>query len=298
VGDEGARPLAGGSVFWESPDVWTEGSHGINQPVVGEPTRVFARISNLGLQDATGVTVKFWWANPSLAISDQTAHLIGTGYTSILSNNTLVFACPTSWVPVLENSGHECLFAQAYVPYFDPMSDPFAPPTDRHVGQKNENLVLVPAARSFEFELEAANFTTERQHVIVEARRGAIPRDFAKRFARKAHWPKELVEPARTLPFELEVDPGFLRIVPTGHAPKRCGCGGGPIGPPVVDSGCLGPALATEINVFRPGEIRRVTVRGSLPASARPGEIHVLRITQRVGQLVSGGYTLYVALNG
>ena len=54
-GDEGARPLAGGTVFWESPDVWVEGSLGINQPVPGEPSNVFARVSNFGQEDATGV---------------------------------------------------------------------------------------------------------------------------------------------------------------------------------------------------------------------------------------------------
>ena len=67
--DGGARPLPAGAVFWESPDVWTEGSRGVNQPVVNEPTKVFARITNLGLQDATGVYVKFWWANPSITIT-------------------------------------------------------------------------------------------------------------------------------------------------------------------------------------------------------------------------------------
>src|ERR1700757_1606486 len=64
-GDVGARPLPGGTTFWESPDVWVESSLGINQPVPGQPNNVFCKITNLGLQDATGVVVQFWWANPS-----------------------------------------------------------------------------------------------------------------------------------------------------------------------------------------------------------------------------------------
>src|SRR3974390_1876487 len=85
AGDVGSRPLPGGTVFWESPDVWVVSSLGGNQPVPGEPNTVFARVLNLGLEDATGVTVRFWWANPSIAISEATAHLIGLGSTNILA---------------------------------------------------------------------------------------------------------------------------------------------------------------------------------------------------------------------
>ena len=85
VGDMGGRPLPGGTVFWESPDVWVQSSLGINQPVVGEANHVFARVTNFGLQYATGVIVKFWWANPSLAITETTANLIGIGWANIPS---------------------------------------------------------------------------------------------------------------------------------------------------------------------------------------------------------------------
>jgi hypothetical protein len=171
------------------------------------------------------------------------------------------------------------------------------PPTDRHVGQKNLALVLLPQQRSFQFHLEAFNFTAERQHVIVEARRGTIPRDFASRFAGKTPWPKELLDPVRALPVEIEVAREFLRIVPGSRA-GRSGAFTETRGKGLnLKNRCLGPALATEINVFHPGEIRRVTVTGELPATARPGEIHVIRITQRIGQVLTGGYTLYVTLD-
>jgi hypothetical protein len=32
AGDTGLRPLAPGAVFWESPDVWTQGSQGVKRP--------------------------------------------------------------------------------------------------------------------------------------------------------------------------------------------------------------------------------------------------------------------------
>ena len=60
---------------------------------------------------------------------------------------------------------------------------------------------------------------------------------------------------------------------------------------------CLGPALATETQLFGPGELRRVAITGALPTTARPGEIHVIRITQRIGHVLTGGYTLYVTLD-
>jgi hypothetical protein len=47
---------------------------------------------------------------------------------------------------------------------------------------------------------------------------------------------------------------------------------------------------------FRPGEVRTVTIAGALPLNALPGEVYVIRIVQRIGQVVSGGYTLYVTL--
>jgi hypothetical protein len=297
AGDVGERPLASGVVFWESPDVWTEGSLGINQPVVGEPTAVFARISNLGLQDATGVMVKYWWADPSLTITEQTAHLIGATTVSILSNYSLVFKCPTDWVPIFENSGHECLLVEAFIPAFDPLTEPMQPVSDRHVGQKNETLVMLPLHATFQFHLEAYNFTAEKQHVTIEARRGAIPRDFAKRFAGKARWPAELLDPVRTLPVEIGVSRETVRIAAGSRAgSSRVFAEAAREGQHVKNS-CLGPAQASQTHVFRPGEIRRVTINGALPSTAHLGEIHAIRITQRIGRVVTGGYTLYLTLD-
>ncbi|HWZ03882.1 MAG TPA: hypothetical protein VNX40_09765, partial [Mucilaginibacter sp.] len=141
--DQGDRPLAPGTVFWESPDVWVQSSAGINQPVPGENNTVFATINNYGLQDATGIMVKFWWADPSLAITEATAHLIGTGFVDVPSGWSVQLQCPTPWVPVVENGGHECLIAEAFIQVIDPLTAPMDPMDDRHVGQKNEQLLLL-----------------------------------------------------------------------------------------------------------------------------------------------------------
>jgi hypothetical protein len=151
AGDDGTRPLQGGTVFWESPNVWVVSSAGVNQPVPGEANTVFARVANLGLQDATGVYVRFWWADPSLAITEANAHQINPQNlpaVSVPSLSSVVVQCPDPWIPIFENNGHECLFAEAYIPGFDELNAPLDPVDDRHVGQKNEQLILSPRAIS------------------------------------------------------------------------------------------------------------------------------------------------------
>src|SRR5690242_4865482 len=59
IGDNGSRPVPAGSITWESPDIFVKSRLGTNQPIPGEDNTVFARVSNLGLQDATGVIVRF-----------------------------------------------------------------------------------------------------------------------------------------------------------------------------------------------------------------------------------------------
>lgn len=289
AGDDGSRPLSPGTVFWESPDVWSQGSLGINQPVVNEPTQVFARVTNLGLQDAIGATIQYWWANPSVAITPATATPIGTltGVT-IPAQNSLVFQSPTDWVPIEVNNGHECLIAQAFVNIFDPLIDSLHPVTDRHVGQKNEQLVILDPGQQFHFVLEARNFTRQDQQVVIEARRGLIPRNFSKRFGRPGMFPAELLDPVQALPVGIEIgaDP-IGRITPTTEALAHAAATA-----PSLD--CLGPALVRGTQLFRTGEVRKVVIDGALPPNAVPGEVHVIRITQSIGQVLVGGYTLYV----
>ncbi len=281
-GDDGSRSLSPGTVFWESPDVWTMGSMGINQPVAGEATQVFARVTNLGLSDAIGATIQWVWANPSIAINPGTVHPIGilTGQT-IPAQNSLIFQCPTDWTPVVENNGHECLIAQAFVPVFDPLTNPDDPVDDRHVGQKNEQLITLAQGQSFHFTVEARNAARVAEQVVVEVRRGVIPLNLPTRFGRPGLVPAQLLEPTVLLPFELSA----------GAAP--------PIRPTaerLAATNCLSPALATSTQYLKPGEVQKIALAGQLPPTALPGEVHVIRISQRVGQVVVGGYTLYVTL--
>ena len=293
AGDTGNRPLAPGSVFWESPDVWTQGSQGVNQPVVGEPTQVFARVTNLGMQDATPVTIKYYWADPSLAIVEDPSKLIGEITNALIpSNSSLVIQSPIDWVPTEVNNGHECLVAEAFIPTFDGLTDPMHPMGDRHVGQKNEQLVTLQQGQSFHFHLAALNFTTRAEEIVVEARPGTIPRNFRRRFGRLDMWTTELLDPSGPLPLAIHVDatPGRATAPPQSAAKRLTDA------PGRMDLACLAPPQATATQRLRAGESRGVTITGALPPSAQHGEVYVIRIIQRIGAVVVGGYTLYVTL--
>jgi len=284
-GDDGTRPLSPGTVFWESPDVWTMGSMGINQPVAGEATQVFARVTNLGLSDAIGATIQWVWANPSMAINPATVNPIGilTGQT-IPAQNSLIFQSPTDWTPIVQNNGHECLIAQAFVPAFDPLTNPDDPVDDRHVGQKNEQLITLDQGESFHFIVEAHNNARAAEQVVIEVRRGVIPLNLQTRFGRPGLLPAQLLDPTVLLPFTLSAATATT-VQPVHLAATQ-----------LPATNCLGPALATTTQQLKPGEVQKVALAGQLPPTALPGEVHVIRISQRVGQVVVGGYTLYVTL--
>lgn len=296
-GDEGARPLAGGTVFWESPDVWVEGSLGINQPVPGEPSNVFARVSNFGQEDATGVLVKFWWADPSLAITEASAHLIGIGSVAVVpSLGTVTVPCPTPWTPVVENGGHECLLAEAEIPGLDPLSAPMDPVDDRHVGQKNEQLVLVPKGKPFSIQVRAANVIGLAQTLNFEVHAPPIrqipPLLAARRIAVRA--PLVPATTALTLSmkvadqpsFSTQPSPVFTRRLLSMTVRQAAGTAERRTAPPLI---------AQSLSL-QPWETRMVDISGQVPSGAQPGQTFVFRVTQRVGQMVTGGYTVYVVV--
>ncbi|HLI85153.1 MAG TPA: hypothetical protein VKV17_14625 [Bryobacteraceae bacterium] len=289
AGDTGARPVPPGAAWWESPDVWTQQVNGgaINQPVAGQPSIVFTNISNLGREDANNVTLQYFWANPSIAINAGTANLIATQTVSIPANNVGQFQSPVNWVPVDVNNGHECLIVQANLPVLDPITDPFQPANDRHVGQKNEQLVLLQQGEMFHFRLDALNFTDKEADVFVEMRPGLVPRDLAQRFAGRGLWREPILD-TPPLPVGIEISRDAARQIKSG-------------GRVLSDTrnalDCLGPALVSRSQAFLPGELRRVEITGTLPVTARPGEVYVARISQRIGGAIAGGYTLYVTLD-
>jgi hypothetical protein len=292
-GDDGSRPLPPGSASWESPDIWVESRLGINQPIPGEDNTVFARVSNRGLQDATGVIVKFYWVNPSLAIF--AAHLIGVGYANIQSKDTAIMECPTKWVPDIVNGGaHQCLIVEAFVPAFDDLTAPLDSWDDRHVGQKNEQLVVLGPSEFFSTTVEAANALGVAQALTFEVqpvRRIAIPQ---LRVARARALPAEPVPPSLVLPLTFEFSKAPPRFTgPTALFARRL------LSQTLQDMAgtakfCSLPAQISHTAQFEPWETRTIEITGQVPPDARPGQTFAFRIVQRAGRMITGGYTVTI----
>jgi hypothetical protein len=292
-GDIGDRPLAPGAVFWESPDVWVVSSLGIDQPVPGEANQVYARVTNYGLQQANGVVVKFWWVNPSLAISEADANLIGIAFANIASLRSAVVACPDPWVPIEENGGHECLLAEAYVPGLDPLTTPMDPVADRHVGQKNEQLVSVGAGQMFHVGLTLANPSPLAQTATVEVHpvvADTLPGLIARRFAESRQ-----LRPPTSVRLSVAIDepPGQRLFLPPSRLFARRlldaalpGATGGLCQPPQV-------ARTVDLAAW---ESTAAELRALVPATALEGDTFMLRVIERLGNSVIGGYTVTVVV--
>jgi len=295
-GDNGSRPLGGGTTFWESPDVWVQNANVINQPVPGQANTVFANISNLGLQDATGVQVNYYWVNPSLAITTANANLIGTGYVNVPAAWTVPLQCPTPWVPVVENGGHECLIAEAFIPVQDPLTSPLNPVDDRHVGQKNEQLVLLKKGEKFSVKVGAANVMGFPQNLTIDVLPVSPGKLHPLLAARQKNLPVKAVPAASVLPLSLKfvADSSFFtgpsllfaqrlvtetRLEIAGRASSLY---------PV-------PQITHSAN-FEPWESRTVEITGQVPATAVAGQAYAFRVVQRIGRMVTGGYTVNVVV--
>jgi hypothetical protein len=293
-GDFGDRPLAPGSVFWESPDVWVQSSAGINQPVVGENNQVFARVSNYGQQNASGVMVKFWWANPSMAITESSAHLIGTAFVDIPSGWTVTVLCPVPWVPVLENGGHECLIAEAFIPTFDPLTAAMDPMDDRHVGQKNEQLIMLKKGESFITRVKAINITDTAHELRFDIQHLHQTEMHPLLKLRAANLPI-IVKPS---PANLQVGLGFSKepsffIKPAVLFVERLLLRGLHVLEDWLE-GALEHSHVSHTARFEPWESRTLEISGQVPHDAEPGQTFLFRATQRIGNMVTGGYTVHV----
>lgn len=292
VGDFGGRPLAPSTVFWESPDVWVTSTLGVNQPIPGEPNQVFARVSNFGLQQANGIVVKFWWANPSLTITEASANLIGVAFVDIPSLRSVVVECPDPWVPIVENEGHECLLAEAYLPVVDPLSAPMDPLADRHVGQKNEQLVGVSPGQKFRVPVQALNPSAKLVHAAIEVHAvelTSVPRLIGERFGPEAKLtPPRAVEASLALEesrkprTQLETQTAVAHRA-NDEAPSEV------VG---TESEIRGEPAATHSLELHPWEATTIELSGVTPATARVGDTFLYRIIQRVGSVVTGGYTV------
>ncbi len=166
AGDTGSRPLPN-IVFWESPDIWIEGSTGdpdIATP--GEVNQVKVHVWNMGLADAWGTHVDLYWCNPSVGINIGVANPIGSTTLALSAGEHRVVSF--DWIPEFVNNGQVCLIAQVYDPVSDPVVAPFNPKHDRHVAQRNISVLEVPAGDTFRFDFFTQNLTLKPAQTLLE----------------------------------------------------------------------------------------------------------------------------------
>lgn len=170
INDLGARPIPGNTPFWISPDITVESSDPYGNPVAGEPNYLHARLFNLGAFEAAPVKVDFYWADPSLGLGPATMNLIGTEYVAVPSLSSVDVRCNTAWVPVIVNSGHECAMVNSTSWIADPIHYPFQPVLDRHVGQRNLNVVPGKAGMTMSYVIQMAIVFPIRMPALVTAK--------------------------------------------------------------------------------------------------------------------------------
>jgi hypothetical protein len=303
LADDGSRPLAATTIFWESPDVWIVGPGGVNLPKVGEPNEVWARISNLGDADAPAAQVRWWWANPSLAITPATAHLIGTTTLSLPSGYTKDVKCPSPWVPVVENNGHECLMAEAWDPSLDPLTFSLDPVNDRHVGQKNLLVQSVKSGEAFGLVLQVANVVGSSQMVHVRIRTLQFP-EVQERWkvlrltGVDAPRPTTMRLEARS---ELAATGTYLEA-PTTMYPQRMLAqlarrqeSARSLSEPgrVEELGLATAGIVHEAR-FQGWETRRLRWETRAPDKASPGQVFAFEARQLIEDVPMGGYTWFI----
>jgi hypothetical protein len=192
---------------------------------------------------------------------------------------------------VEENGGHECLLAEAYVPQFDPLTAPMDPVLDRHVGQKNEQLVTLAPGGSFHISLNAANLAPFGQLVTIDVHAvtaTTLPPLFARGAAVKE---RELSPPISQLPLKVTVRPESAGYVaPSDFFPRRLLS----FTEAVLsgdDAGSIPFAWISQAYRLDAWESRKVEVSGTVPAGVPSGQTFMFRVLQRTGAVVTGGYS-------
>jgi hypothetical protein len=181
--DVGLRPIPAGDPFWISPDIRVESSDPSGNAVAGEENFIHARIFNLGMKSAAPTQVDFYWADPSLGLGPGNMNHIGTEWVEVEEHTAEHVRCKTPWVPLFLNNGHECLMVNcsnpmmlapgvvhSFPPPSDPITLPFQPRLDRHVGQRNITVLKAKAGQMQAFSLAVNNLFPMRARARITAR--------------------------------------------------------------------------------------------------------------------------------
>lgn len=305
-GDRGGRPIPGG-VFWESPDIYVTPNQDastapLNPPALGGvaqanvPNTLYAHVWNLGKAPAYRVRVEFYWFNPSLGISRADANLVGAAWVDLANRFTLypkwvevkesygqwlsqgchaIVRCPESWVPTFENNGHECLVVRVFEPLLDSLNpNQFSAGSDRHVGQRNIAVVQAASPASVDLGLGLGYPDAPADAEVDVTLDAPANMEWLQLYAGNRN--PGFVPPATS------VSAGFFppgaegaRVPSLSHLP--------------VD--LRAPLLKPRERFYRGCCPLHISFHASAP-DLQPREAQVLRIRQRVGGEIVGGYSV------
>lgn len=322
-GDSGARPLAPSTIFYESPDIWVVAPDGSDVPVVGVVNQAQVRVWNYGPAASYGTTVELFWCDPSIGVLLSAATQIGVQSTTLQPGAHKILTFP--WTPVFVNGGHECLVAQVYDPVSDNLIAPFNPVADRHVAQKNLNLIPLAAGMQLDVHFFSANLTKRTQVSQIDVE--PIVGDALRRLAderglgviREVDGAESTITAIESHPvrsrLELNKHPVaavFRESIPSppgAYTRRLQQIALSALPPADHDEPSRSPALIAQPNanhsvtrMSRESRIfeiparteLRLTLALRLPNSARPGSYAAFRVIERTDNQVSGGITYMV----
>jgi|KBSSwiStaDraftv2_1062776.scaffolds.fasta_scaffold11852_5 hypothetical protein len=320
--DDGrGRPIPDNTVFWASPDIWVESSDPLGNPVVGEANFVHARVFNLGKAQARPTRVDMFWMEPS--IGPGSMNWLGSTWVEVPYHKSKDVRCPVPWVP--QFLGHECLIVHASADIDDPIALPFEPRLDRHVGQRNVNVVAAVPGQPLHYLLKVHNVaaTAARVTIAVHVEHVAISRGASRTMARRdvvdqvtsyrrravraqgagAEIVHDVAADGRLARSAPQIDSKLSDdsvIVPTRDGNSHFGQMLLAADRPsrfndVVDTRDAVTLHETRMNAF---EQRRLELQLTVPATARPGEFIVAHVMQSIEGLSAGGYTIVAEMTG
>ena len=311
LGDRGDRPI--NLPFWESPDIWTAAGAPPNAPdlppdhggvvTAGQPNTVYAHVWNLGFAPLAGICVEFYWFNPSLGIDGTDANLIGVARIELggrgSPNSHRLVKCPTPWIPVMENGGHECLVVRVSGIGDAIGNNPWAPWANRHVGQRNVSVVAAAAgAGQLMTSLKRTRVANSRVELVQldkvqgDLARVLVASGLKVAAAAETHLVGELaMDGTVTTPAVRAITPAMrMPVHPMAHGLTA-------VEPRVVDVARPAPpsrvAPRATATPAAPPVTRAEDIAHFLPAAKR-GEVQVLRVASYNGAQLIGGYTMVV----
>ena len=257
--------------------------------------------------------VDCYWGEPSLGLGPEHMNSIGSQTVQVEYHQSKEVRVP--WIPI--SAGHQCLIVNASCDINDPIELPFQPRLDRHVAQRNIDVIQAAAAKSVTFSVGVNNIaplmattrvTARLEHVALNRKAAAtmshrdmvnhvatyvrgehadVVRDVAdeSRFGRSAPQIRSQLSERSSIVRSREGASFFSRMLLASDQPS---------GPPVDTS----RDITLHEVVMQGFEHRQLDLELGVPGNAGPGEFVVYHLIQYVAGLQVGGYTIVVEIPG